>query len=147
QPSDHSPLSLSFRRTIALATAIFAGIQLIIRASPSSKVFVSSHCLNRSFMTSPSAPPAGIEPATFRLTTGRSVRLSYGDDDDDSSFILLTSSLSSEEGGGFEPPGHLFDVRRVSSAVHSASLPTLRRSRFKRRVRDSNSQWPCDHRR
>ena len=62
-----------------------------------------------------SAPPAGIEPATFRLTTGRSVPLSYGD------------VCVSAEGGGIEPPRHLVDVFRVSSAVHylSANPPSF----------------------
>ena len=80
-----------------------------------------------------SAPPAGIEPATFRLTTGRSVPLSYGD---------VSFQRRVEE-------SNLRDISSMSSALAVrciTSLPTLRHS-LKRRVRDSNSQWPCDHRR
>ena len=56
-----------------------------------------------------SAPPAGIEPATFRLTTGRSVRLSYGG----VSLALFTCQrhaddcVPSAEGRGFEPLARL----------------------------------------
>ena len=95
-----------------------------------------------------SSPPTGLEPATSRSTTGRSTLLSYGGH----SFFkpLLVRSVSSatqrrvEDSNLWAGKG-----RRVSTAVHSSALPTLRGiasrgpaegPRFQRRVRDSNPQ-------